>query len=496
MGGFRRWSSWCLAALAVSAVGPVASASADTNPWTTPSNQFLNMAHQGGELEAPGNTLYAFKTAMRDRGADSIEMDSYTTSDGHLVISHNATLNGTTNFGTPSAPPPFDQPGASDKIWDYTLAELKKLDDAYWYAPGAGQYDHGLPAGSYVFRGVADGSVDPPPGYAANDFKIPTFAEVLEAFPGTRINIDMKDQAGFTDRGIEAAHELADLLSRQPGGDNENVMAASFGQAEVAAFHAELPQHDSLSASLAATSGYALNDEVIDPAPQALQPPDTYDLGGGVLVDAPSLLKTIDEQRGNDYAIHVWGADATVEDDALYQHMLDLGVQGFFAQKPSELADFLCDQGVPRPDGSSHCSPDPDLPGIGPILTLGDRHARRAKVKSGEKVVVEVPVENAGNVDLHGTRSCATAPGRARRWIKPGRCGKVGVVAAQMTRTMRIPIRAKRRAKGRYEVEIDVSSDDGGAERYRLRLKVKNRKRSMGNRSRHRRGAAQGSRSR
>ena len=66
------------------------------------------MAHQGGELEAPGNTLYAFKTALKDRGADAVEMDAYITSDGELVVNHDLTVNDTTDFGDPSAADPWD----------------------------------------------------------------------------------------------------------------------------------------------------------------------------------------------------------------------------------------------------------------------------------------------------------------------------------------------------------------------------------------------------
>jgi glycerophosphoryl diester phosphodiesterase len=36
----------------------------DPNPWLQ--NRFLNMAHQGGEDEAPSNTLFAFKSAIRE----------------------------------------------------------------------------------------------------------------------------------------------------------------------------------------------------------------------------------------------------------------------------------------------------------------------------------------------------------------------------------------------------------------------------------------------
>ena len=105
----KRVLTVALFAACVAAVVP-ASASAAGNPWTTPANQFLNMAHQGGELEAPGNTLYAFKTALRDRGADAVEMDAYITSDNELVVNHDLTVNDTTDIGQPTAEHPGTSP--------------------------------------------------------------------------------------------------------------------------------------------------------------------------------------------------------------------------------------------------------------------------------------------------------------------------------------------------------------------------------------------------
>jgi len=476
--GRARFAAAALASAAALALAPAA-ASAEINPWLTPADQFINLAHQGGELEAPGNTMYAFKRAMREAGADGIEMDAYISADGKLVISHDATLNGTTNFGTPSAPPPFNAPGASNQIWDYTVAELKKLDDAYWFAPGTGQYDHGRPAGDYAFRGVADGSVPPPAGYSSSDFRIPTFEEVLAEFPDTRIDIEIKHQDGHDAEGAAAARELAAILAAQPGGDDENVLVSSFGQGEIEAFHDALPEHDSLSASLDATSGYALENKPIEPPAQALQPPDVYDLNG-TLIDAPAFLQAIAAQRGDAYAIHVWGSDAQPEGPALYQHMLDLGVQGFFAQKPELLSQFLCDQDVPRPDGSSHCAPNPDLPGIRPILAAADPQPKRVRVRAGERVVVEVGVANAGNLDMHGTLACATAAGKAARWIKPGRCGKRGRVVPGEPETARIPIRAKRRAGGNYAAKVELTSDDGGSVEQELTVHVKPKRKHGG----------------
>src|SRR5690348_7506231 len=60
-----------------------ATAGTTTNPWLQ--DRFLNIAHQGGESEAPSNTMYAFKSAMTERGADMLELDVQLTQDGVLV---------------------------------------------------------------------------------------------------------------------------------------------------------------------------------------------------------------------------------------------------------------------------------------------------------------------------------------------------------------------------------------------------------------------------
>ena len=144
--------------------------------------------------------------------------------------------------------------------------------------------------------------------------------------------------------GIAAAQKLAAILSAQPGGDNENVMVASFGSEQIDAFHAAMPGHDSISGSLPETEQYVLppvdsNDPFV-PEIQAIQPPDKYNVGG-TLVDAPELIKAVVDSRGDDYAIHVWGADGTVENDTFYKRMVDAKVQGFFPQESTKLAAFL-----------------------------------------------------------------------------------------------------------------------------------------------------------
>ena len=83
----------------------------------------LNIAHQGGEDEFPSNTLYAFRKAVR-AGADMLELDIGVTKDGKVIVMHDTTVDGKTNgHGT---------------VASKTLAQIRRLDAAYWFAPAQG----------------------------------------------------------------------------------------------------------------------------------------------------------------------------------------------------------------------------------------------------------------------------------------------------------------------------------------------------------------------
>ena len=73
------------------------------------------VAHRGASAHAPENTLAAFELALL-QGADVIECDMRTTSDGELVLVHDETLLRTT--GDPRA------------VAEVALADLAELDDA------------------------------------------------------------------------------------------------------------------------------------------------------------------------------------------------------------------------------------------------------------------------------------------------------------------------------------------------------------------------------
>lgn len=78
------------------------------------------IAHRGASAERPENTLSAIRRAI-EVGATAVEIDVRTTKDGHLILSHDATVNRATN--------------GQGKIADLTLAELKQLDAGSKFSP-------------------------------------------------------------------------------------------------------------------------------------------------------------------------------------------------------------------------------------------------------------------------------------------------------------------------------------------------------------------------
>lgn len=88
----------------------------------------LMLAHQGGELLAPTNTLAAFDKADEIGGSDFFDIDVHMTKDGHLVGIHDEMVDRTTD--------------GHGRVDAYTLEELQKLDAGYRFQDLEGQYSY------------------------------------------------------------------------------------------------------------------------------------------------------------------------------------------------------------------------------------------------------------------------------------------------------------------------------------------------------------------
>ena len=116
-------------------------------------------AHRGASAHAPENTLAAFELALTQR-ADAIELDVKLSSDGQVVVHHDATVDRTTN--------------GQGRVRDLKLAELRSLDAGSSF--------------SDAFRGQ----------------KIPTLDEVFETLgKRTFINVELTNYTTPGDQLVE-----------------------------------------------------------------------------------------------------------------------------------------------------------------------------------------------------------------------------------------------------------------------------------------------------
>lgn len=276
---------------------------APTNPWL--SRRVLDIAHQGGEIEAPSNTLFAFETAIA-KGADVLELDVHATADGQLVVLHDATIDRTT--------------GGTGRVDSLTLQQIKAADAAYWFVPGCGTC-HDRPAADYAYRGRAS---------ADNDFRIPTLREVLTTFPDALINIEIKATAPET-RPYE--QKLADLLKEF--GRTTDTIVTSFNDGAVERFKLSAPQVSTApglaqialfwASSLGPLPGAPL------PGQSALQVPIEQN---GLRLVTRDFVR---DAHRNGLAVHVW----TINDAATMRSLIDLGVDGIMTDRPTVLEDVL-----------------------------------------------------------------------------------------------------------------------------------------------------------
>jgi len=130
-------------------------------------NGLAVMAHRGGSLEAPENTIESFKYAI-EIGSDIIETDIQLSSDGVPYIFHDDDLKRI--------------PGIEKDFNDLLASEIDELN---------------------IF----------------GDFKIPTLEETLKQFPDTKFQIDFK-----TDEVVDPAIEIINKLPHV----KKNLCVASF----------------------------------------------------------------------------------------------------------------------------------------------------------------------------------------------------------------------------------------------------------------------------
>ena len=237
--------------------------------------------------------MHAFQGAV-DLGYRYLETDIRASSDGVLMVFHDATLDRTTD--------------GSGKVIQRTRAELAELDAGYRFENGGGH--------EYRARGVS----------------IPTLDELLLAYPEAVFSIDMKEN------GLEAA--LAATVARLDVWNR--VIISSFSGARVKRFRALVDRPVATAAGPAEMARFLVNTRAGRPSrliSDSLQVPVKY--GGLTVVDQ----KTVAAAQAAGRSVIVW----TINDGDEMRALLDLGVDGIITDRPDTLRYVMEERGVGGP---------------------------------------------------------------------------------------------------------------------------------------------------
>jgi glycerophosphoryl diester phosphodiesterase len=247
------------------------------------------MAHRGFSLAGLENSLAAFRSAV-ELGYFHLETDVHTTSDGELLLFHDRTLDRVTD--------------GHGRIHDLTADEVRE---------------------------VRIGGTEP----------VPTFDELVEAFPNARFNLDVKDWHSVP--SVVAAIERHQVHDR--------VLIASFSDRRRRAVLRQLSRRTASSAGTLANVLFLVLGPLLSArragAPvravlrrvlrdvDALQVPLRY---RAIPVVTPGYVRRAHELG---LYVHVW----TINDPAQMHRLLDLGVDGIVSDRADLLKEVLQERG-------------------------------------------------------------------------------------------------------------------------------------------------------
>lgn len=231
----------------------------------------MNFAHRGSLTEAPENTLASMRKALT-HNPQAIELDVQLTKDGHLVVIHDQNF---TRYNK-------DEDGF---VKDFTLDEVKQIDVGSSF--------------SEAYKGET----------------VATLEEVLQLVPKEiRLNVEIKNIPVIYE-GIE--EKVLDVLKKYDR--LTNVVISSFD-------HVALKKIQQLNPTV--DLGLLLHQRLVEPWEYAKST-------GLQLVSVHPLYTTIDQQFVEQF--HALGLEVypyTVDDEAHYKQLLEIGVDGVFSNNP------------------------------------------------------------------------------------------------------------------------------------------------------------------
>ena len=258
-------------------------------------DSFEIIAHRGGGLEAPENTVIAFDHAIEVSSDFILEMDVHFSKDMHLVVIHDGTVDRTTEGTGP--------------VSGMTLKELKQLDAGWHYQDKNGKY-------IYRQQGV----------------QIPSLREVLLRYPHQRMTIELKH---FSKK---AAQALIDLI--EEFGAFERIAIASYSHQMIEYIRSQRSHWIFVGTPTQMYQSLILLNMFLEPIDPIKA--DAYyipEVSMGIPVLSQRLLREM-HRRGK--PVFVWTVNK--EDDM--KRLVDFGVDGIITDRPSVLFRLVKSYGL------------------------------------------------------------------------------------------------------------------------------------------------------
>ena len=273
---------------AASTTGMTSSSTIDWSTHPILTGDLKIVAHRGGALEGPENTLDALRISSGS-GAHMFEIDVWSTADDVLVLMHDDTVDRTT-----------DGMGA---VRNFTYSEISELDAGYMFTLDEGK--------TFPFRdqGVV----------------VPTLAEVLAEFSDKLFSIEIKQQSPSI---VDDVIELIDTYDMR-----DQVVIGAFEDEVLLEVREAAPDILTTFGVLEGMTLYFLPD-----FQEADYVPPTYYFAApleyeGLTLDASKVEKC--HRLG--ITLHVW----TINEVEEMQTVIDWGVDGIITDVPSTLSGML-----------------------------------------------------------------------------------------------------------------------------------------------------------
>jgi glycerophosphoryl diester phosphodiesterase len=271
----------------------------DKKPFFENNGRPLVIAHQGGELLAPSNTMAAFSQAV-EIGVDVLETDIHMTMDGHLVAIHDPTVDRTTN--------------GQGAVAEMTLEEIQRLDAGYHFVDLEGNY-------SYRNQGVY----------------IPTVEELFKAYPGTRMEIEIKD-TNPQEKYEEIARKLWELTEQYNRQDS--LLVASFDQEILKTFNRFSEGKVALVGGRQEITRFVVLHKLF--ARNLYKPEaDTFQVPLQESIFDLTNQRLIRDAQRSGVQMHYW----TIDDKETMAYLLDRGADGILTNRPDLLLELLSEKG-------------------------------------------------------------------------------------------------------------------------------------------------------